>query len=204
MNLQLKRVKRVNKYKSVDAYLEALFRKNKTAILENISPEWVASYKGNIKKAFKKLITERMEWYNYKTGKNFTLAQAIKAIENSKALNKTWGQKEVRFQNFQQLLKKDKNIYKAFREELRDEHGRFTKYNAKELEFLGYYGSAEGNAAVYKFRDLVIFEKKSPDKSTGATISAMSKFQFNMAVGKTLQFNSWSNPDPTPSRNRRK
>lgn len=201
--MQLKKVKRVSKYKDINAYLDALYRKNKTLIDNNISPEWVAAHKGSSKRAFKELIKDRMSWLNYKTGKKFTLAQAIKAMENSKAFNKTWTEKDVKYKNFQQLLKKNKDVYKEFKKRLRDERGRFKKYNARDLKFLGYYEASDGNSAVYQFGDLIIFEKKSPDKNTGATISSMSEseFEINKKYG-IYTFNSWSNPDKTTFRKR--
>ena len=203
--MQLKKVKRVSKYKDINAYLDALYRKNKTLIDNNLSPEWIAAYRGSPKRAFKKLIKERMEWFNYKTGKNFTLSQAIKAMENSKAFNKTWTRKDVAYQNFQQLVKKDKNVYKEFKKRLRDERGRFKKYNAKDLKFLGYYESAEGNSAVYQFGDLIIFEKKSPDKNTGASISSLTESEFNLNVKYGIYtYVGEHNPTPTSFRTRRK
>lgn len=189
--MQLKALKSKSKYKNTSAYLDAVYRKNKAQIDNNISPEWVAVYK-TPKAAFKNLIKEQMKHFNYKTGKNYTVNQALKQKANSKDLNKTWGNKDIMYNNFQGLIKKDKELQKEFRKRIRDERGRFRKYDPKELSFRGYYASAEGNAAVYQFGDLVILEKKSPDKATGASISYMTQAQFDAAEGKTMFFKSWT------------
>ena len=186
--MQLKALKTKKHYKNTSAYIDAVYRNNKNIIDSNMSPEWIAVYK-TPKAAFKALVKEQMLQKNYKTGKNFTVQQAIKTKANSKDLNKDWSRADIMYNNFQGLVKKDKGLAKEFRKRLRDERGRFTKYDPKKLKFLGYYSSSTGNAAVYQFGDLVILEKKSPDKNTGASVSYMSKDDFDFAEGKTLFYN---------------
>ena len=189
--MQLKALKRRSRYKSDSAYLDAVYRNNKEAIDSNIDPNWVKLHK-TPKAAFKALVREKMLEKDYTTGKNYKINKAIKKLANSKDLNKEWTNKDVMYNNFQQLIKKEKGLSKEFRKRLRDERGRFRKYSPKDLKFLGYYTGTNGNAAVYQIGDLIIMEKKSPDKNTGASVSYMNETDFKYAEGKTIFFSGYS------------
>lgn len=183
--MQLKARKARTKYKNDTSYIEAVYRKNKEFIDSNIEPAWINKY-GTPERAFKKLVKEQMSYKDYKTGKNKTVSAAIKTVANSKDLNKNWTNADIKYNNFQALLKKDKNLYSEFKKRNRDARGRFKKYNPKDLKFLGYYADSSGTAAAYKFDDLIILEFKSPQKGTGASVAYMDEWNFKQAIGKTL------------------
>ena len=129
-----------------------------------------------------------MQYTNQKTGKKYTVYQAMKRVTNSKEMNPSFTTSDIYHANFEQLLRKDKNVFKKFRESTRNEKGRYTSYDYSKLQFEGYYSVNNSNSAVYKYDDLIIIEAKSPQPGQGASIQIMDIGDFDMAVGKNIYF----------------
>lgn len=176
--------KRMSSYKDEKAYIDAVYRNNKEYIDSHIDQDYVKLH-GTPKKAFKALVKEQMSETNYNTGEKYTLQEALKRLSGSKSLNKEWKTSDVKANNFENLLKKDKNVYKEFRNKTR-EGGKFAKYDYSKLKFEGYYVVNGTNAAVYFYGDTYIIEFKSPTSGTGASIIFMTKFEFEQSLGKDI------------------
>lgn len=171
-------------YKSESAYIEAVYRNNK-AYIDSHTPQELIE-KGVSPKAFFKAEVFRIKQQtNAATGKKFTTNRAIKRVANSKMLNPDMTTSDIKRNNFESLLKKDKKVYKEFRNRTR-KSGRFTSFDYSKLQFDGYYNIDGTNAAVYIYEDVVIIEFKSPQQGTGASTEIMTKDQFDMSVGKDI------------------
>lgn len=174
------------KYKTLDAFLNAVYRKNKAYIDTHIDPALLTKH--TPKSVFKFLIKDQMQYTNQKTGKKYTVYQAMKRVTNSKEMNPSFTTSDIYHANFEQLLRKDKNVFKKFRESTRNEKGRYTSYDYSKLQFEGYYAVNNSNSAVYRYDDLIIIEAKSPQPGQGASIQIMDIGDFDMAVGKNIHF----------------
>ena len=172
-------------YKNESAYLDAVYRKNKEYI-DSHTPEGIKE-KGVSPKAFFKAEVRRVsEMQNQMTGKKYTLNRAIKRVANSKMLNPQMSTSDIKANNFQSLLKKDKDTYRQFRNRTR-KGGRFTSFDYSKLKFDGYYNINGTNGAVYIYDDdTVIIEFKSPQNGTGASSQVMSLEEVESSVGKTI------------------
>ncbi len=182
---RLKASKTRSKYATNDAFLNAVYRKNKAYIDSHIDPELLTKH--SPKSVFKFLIKDQMQYTNPKTGKKYTAIQAIKRVSNSKEMNPTFTSSDIYHSNFENLLRKDKNVFKQFRNLTRDK-GKYTAYDYRKLAFNGYYKINGTNSAVYKYDDFYIIEKKSPDEGTGASIQIIESFDFESRQDKDIFF----------------
>lgn len=183
----LKAAKPRHAYKTDSGWLDAIYRKNKSYIDSNMNERWKEIY-GSSKRAFKALIKEQMVTVNPKTGRKYTINQAIKRVENSKDLHKDWSSSDVSANNFKELFKKDKKMGKKFREETR-KNGKYTAFDPKKLKWEGWFEEKNKSVAVYKYdEDVYIIERNSPDVSTGASIEVLSRWEFESREGKSIFF----------------
>ena len=172
-------------YKIESAYLDAVYRKNKEYI-DSHTPEGIKKKGGSPKAFFKAEVRRVMQMQNQMTGKKYTLNRAIKRVANSKMLNPQMTTSDIKANNFQSLLKKDKDTYRQFRNRTR-KGGRFTSFDYSKLKFDAYYNIDGNNGAVYIYDDdTVIIEFKSPQNGTGASTQVMSLEEFDSSVGKTI------------------
>lgn len=188
----LKAPKRINQYKSVNSYINAVYRSNKDIIAGRINKAYVELH-GSENKAFNALVKERMAMINLKTGENYTVKEAIQAVNNSMALMADFDdrglkgtellaakQSYIRAVNFEKAIKRDRKVWAK----VVNVGGRFTQFNPNELQFLGYYKDEFGSFAAYQYGDKIIIERQSPkrDKNgneVGASIDVMSKKDFD-------------------------
>lgn len=177
-------------YKSEKAYIDAVYRNNK----EYIDSHVPTNVKASPQAFFRSEVMRTRKMYNQETKKNFTLRRAIRRVANSKMLNREWQDNtDVRANNFENLLKKDKTIYKEFRNKTRFK-GQFTSFDSKKLKFDGFYTINNSDAAVYFYEDLVIIEYKSPQPGLGASIDIMPRDLFEETIGNTTFFISETAP----------
>ena len=186
---RLKASRNRSQYKTTDRFLDAVYRKNKEYIDSHIDPELLTKH--SPKTIFKFLVKDQMQYQNQKTGKKYTAIQAIRRVANSKEMNPTFTTSDIFHANFENLLRKDKTVFKQFRN-LTRENGRFTSYDYRKLEFEGYYNVGGTNSAVYKYDDFYIIEKKSPDEGTGASVEILESFNFDTRTGKDIFFKGYS------------
>lgn len=186
---RLKASRNRSQYKTTDRFLDAVYRKNKEYIDSHIDPELLTKH--SPKTIFKFLVKDQMQYQNQKTGKKYTAIQAIRRVANSKEMNPTFTTSDIFHANFENLLRKDKTVFKEFRN-LTRENGRFTAYDYRKLEFEGYYNVGGTNSAVYKYDDFYIIEKKSPDEGTGASVEILESFNFDTRTGKDIFFKGYS------------
>mgnify|MGYP003290098487 CR=1 FL=1 len=148
-----------------------------------MDPELLAKNKRNGPKAYFLDEVKRVrKLQNQMKNKHYTLRQALKRVSNSLILNPTMTISDIKSNNFESLLKKDKEIYKEFRNKTRIK-GKFTSFDYTKLKFDGFYTVNDTNAAVYFYEDLVIIEYKSPQVGTGASIEIMTNEDFNENIG---------------------
>ena len=178
--------KRRTKYKSLNSWIDAVYRKNKAYIDKNINEKWLEVHRDS-KAAFKALVKEKLAEVNPKTGKNYTPSEAVLKVENSKDLHRDWTSRDVTANNFRQVFKKDKELSKKFKD-LTRENGRYTSFDPKKFDWEGWYSQNNKTKAVYKYGDIYIIESQSPDKGQGASISIMTRYEFEEATGKTIHF----------------
>lgn len=200
---KMKAKKRKNQYKTPMQYVNAVYKRNKDVIDVNIA-DYLVNLHGSPNKAFNAIVKEKMAEVNLKTGKNYTADEAIKSVSNSldmmgaykaDGLTGTELRKAkisyIKGVNFHSLLKKDKEIYKEFRNRALRDRGRFTLYDPSKLIFLGYYKDGYGSFAAYQYGDTVIIERQSPKRDeqgneVGASIELLDQGEFEMAIGKTI------------------
>lgn len=194
--------KKYSQYTSDNRYITAFYNKNKTYIEVNIDSDWLAKQGNDSKKAFKKLVEERMKYDKPGLGRKYNAKEAIKAVMGSKEMNPTWTAKDVYASNFVQKIKGDKDLKTAIMNEMDEE--KLIKYSyvrknkkkkeeetivevtklregfkKEKVKFAGYYEAYGSNATVYTYdEDIYIIEFKSPKKGTGATFQVMSKWDF--------------------------
>ena len=118
--VKLKAKKSKGKYKSTDAWIDAIYRNNKVLIDEKL----VSTATMSKKSVFKRLINELIE-----EGKTPTAALGI---VNKSTLFTTVPER-LR-SNAYEALKSDKEAYKKFRE-LTKEHGKYTKIDLSKLVY---------------------------------------------------------------------
>lgn len=167
-------------YKDEDAYLNAVYKYNKEYILAHKPQDTKATPRA----FFKDEVLRAKKLLKY-SGKNDSIRSAIKRAANSKMMNPGWKDSQVRSNNFGNLLKKDKMLYREFRNKTR-ERGRFTKFDYSKVKFQGYYTVNSSNALVYKYDDIYIIEYKSPQLGLGASYEILDDGQFDLALGKTI------------------
>lgn len=195
----LKAKRRRSSYKSDTHFIRAVYLKNKEEIDRRIDP--VFTQNRSPYEAFKSLVYDRMEDYNYSVGKEgegkyrkYTISEAIRAVNNSTDmmgdytdLDVAGKKKYVRAQNFYQLLRKGKDSFKEFRElALRNEKGRYTKYDPNQLLFRGYFHDEKGNFAAYQYGETMVIERQSPTDGTGASIEVTTLFEFEHNLEYTI------------------
>lgn len=172
-------------YKSDSAYIDAVYRNNK-AYIDSHMPKELLDRGVSPKAFFKAEVFRVKQQLNQQTGKKFTTNRAIKRVANSKMLNPEMTNSDIKANNFESLLKKDKERFKEFREKTRS-RGRYTKFDYTKVAFNGYYTVNGSNAAVYQYdEDTVIIEYKSPQQGTGASYEVMDKGAFEQSLGKTI------------------
>lgn len=175
-------------YKTEEAYINAVYRYNKAYIDSHMDPELLKKSKSKGARAYFLDEVKRVrKLQNQMKDKHYTLRQALKRVSNSLILNPTMTASDIKSNNFESLLKKDKELYKEFRKRTRDEKKRFTKFDYSKVKFKGYFVVNGANAAVYSYDDdTYIVEKKSPPNGVGASYEIWSKDQFEVATGKTI------------------
>lgn len=173
-------------YKNDSAYIDAVYRNNK-AYIDSHMPKELLDRGVSPKAFFRAEVIRVKQQLNQQTGKKFTVNRAIKRVANSKMLNPEMTNSDIKANNFESLLKKDKQRYKEFRNRTRDEKKRFTKFDYNKVSFLGYYVVNKSNAAVYLYDDgTVVIEYKSPQQGTGASYEVMDKVSFEKSLGKSI------------------
>lgn len=126
-NIKVKKPKKkLNEYSSQESYIEAFYRKNKDYIDNNVDPGWVADY-GTPKRAFRKLVKDKMKYDKPGLGRKYNAAEAIKAVIGSKDMNPNWSAKDVYANNFIQKIKSDKDLRTAIMNEMDEE--KLIKYS---------------------------------------------------------------------------
>lgn len=195
-----KTAKKYTQYQSENKYIAAFYTRNKLYIDTHIDADFVNHF-GDSKKAFKKLIEDKMKYDNPQKGRKYNAAEAIKAVLGSKEMNPTWTAKDVYANNFIQKIKADRELKQAIMNEMDEE--KLIKYSyvskkGKKIEvtkmregfkkenvkFEGYYEINKTNAIVYSYDDIYIIEYKSPKKGSGATYDVMSKWDFEDGLAK--------------------
>lgn len=173
-----------NYYKTDTGWLNAIYRNNKAYIDSNMNDRWKELY-GSSQTAFRNLVKEQMLNENPRTGRKYTINQAIKRVENSKDLHKDWTSRDVSANNFKEVFKKDKALSKKFREMTR-KNGKYTAFDPKKFEWVGWYTEGNKSVAVYKYEDIYIIEKTSPDAGAGASVRIVSRWEFEAMDGKSI------------------
>ena len=117
-------VKPKKKYKNEDAWLDAIYRKNKEFIVERLHNPHAANTTSP-KTQFKQLFREyRAEGY--------TPTKAIDALEKSSIFTEA---KDRLKSNAYAALKKDKEAYQQFRDLTKDERGRYTSIDINDFSY---------------------------------------------------------------------
>lgn len=171
-------------YKDEDAYLNAVYKFNKEYIIAHKPKDTRATPRA----FFKDEVYRAKKLLKY-SGRNDSIRSAIKRAANSKMMNPGWEDSQVRSNNFANLLKKDKMLYREFRNQTR-EKGKFTKFDYSKVKFGGYYTVNGSNALMYKYDDVYIIEYKSPQIGLGASYEIWDKDQFDLALGKTIFYSN--------------
>lgn len=125
-------------YKNTDAWLNAVYRNNKTTIDKELS--WA----GSPKRVFKQMVGEYIN-------EGLTPTKAVSTIAKSTLFTTT---SERLRTNAYQALKTDKAAYKAFRE-LTKEKGKYTAFDESKFT----WNKSEG---VYTYGKVVISFQNSP------------------------------------------
>lgn len=148
---QFKRLKTKGKYKSLDKYLDAIYRQNKDLIDRKIlneqdlelAPNREKLLRQSKKKLFKDYVKEYMD-------EGYKVDQAIKKVSNSRTF---LDYDDLAKDNALSGLKEDKDAYREFRE-LTKEKGRYTKIDVSKITYIG------NNE--YSYGGVVISFKNSP------------------------------------------
>lgn len=150
---QFNRLKTKTKYKSLDKYLDAIYRQNKELIDRRVLNEEdlkLATNREKLmrqskKKIFKDFVKDYMEEGN-------TVDQALKKLSNSRTF---LDYEDLAKDNMLDALKRDKEAYKRFREATKYK-GRYTKI---EMDKFNYIGNDE-----YSYGNVVVSFKHSPER----------------------------------------
>lgn len=149
---KFKILKNKSKYKDLDSYLDAVYRKNKEFIDEKMLNDEeleLASNRDILKKQskkrlFKNYVKEYME-------EGYSVDKALKMVSNSRVFTEYV---ELAQENVLEGLKKEfKAAYKRFRE-LTKKKGRYTKIDSSKFVYIG------NNEYVYE--DILVSFKNSP------------------------------------------
>ena len=186
--------KKAREYKSVNSYINQFYNKNKDYIDTHIRAEWIEAY-GTPKKAFQKLVEEKMSYTKFGTERKYTVDEAIRRELNSKDMNPQWTASDVYSRNFISKIKKDKDLRRELtlkspeeKKIIYERKGKTIqrlryKLSPEKVKFMGYYNINGTNAIVYGYdEDTIIIEYKSPKRGEGATFDVMTKDSFNMLI----------------------
>ena len=186
--------KKAKEYKSVKNYINSFYQKNKNYIDTHIRAEWIEAY-GTPKKAFQKLVEEKMSYTKFGTDRKYTVDEAIKRELNSKDMNPDWTASDVYSRNFLMKIKKDRDLRRELtlkspeeKKIIYERKGKTVqrlreKLSPDKIQFKGYFNVNGTNAIVYSYdNDTYIIEYKSPKKGEGATFDVLTKEAFEMLV----------------------
>ena len=142
---QFKRVRTKSKYKSLDGYLDSIYKQNKELIDRkilteeglNLATNRAKLLKQSKKKMFKEFVKDYMD-----EGK--TVDEALKKLSNSRQF---MDYEDLARENMRDSLKRDKEAYKSFREATK-EKGRYTKIDISKFTYIGNDEYAYGNVVV--------------------------------------------------------
>ena len=142
---QFKRVRTKGKYKSLDKYLDSIYKQNKELIDRKIlnedelqfAPNRAKLMKQSKKKLFKDYVKEYMD-------EGHSVDQALRKVSNSRTF---LDYEDLARENALDGLKEDREAYKKFRE-LTKEKGRYTKVDVARLEYLGHNEYAYGSVII--------------------------------------------------------
>lgn len=138
-------LKRKNKYKSIDQYLDAVYRKNKQLIDEKVLNDEdlaLASNRDKLLKTSKR--TAFKNWVKEYMDEGYSVDQALKKVSNTRVFT---DYTELAQNNLMDALKADKEAYKEFRE-LTKEKGKYTKIDSTRFTYLGHNEYSYGNIVV--------------------------------------------------------
>ena len=139
----------------------------------DISPELKKEFKKVVYDAFKTLVKGQMQYENYRTGKKYTIDEALDVESRSKDFNKEWTTGDVYARNFHKLVTRDKNIKELFYQ-----HEVIRKINYSEYNFLGYYLYKGKEVAVYNYGDSYFIDYQSPKDGTGSSLEYVSGYNW--------------------------
>lgn len=142
---QFKRVKTKSKYKSLDKYLDSIYKQNKELIDRKVLTEEglnIASNRDKLMKQSKKRKFKEFVKYYMDEGK--TVDEALKKLSNSRTF---LDYEDLAKDNMLESLKRDKEAYKRFREATK-EKGRYTKIDMSKFNYIGNDEYAYGNVIV--------------------------------------------------------
>lgn len=125
-------------YKNTDAWLNAIYRNNKSVIDKELS------FAGNPKKVFKQMVNEYID-------EGLSPTKAVSTIARSTIFTP---EVERLKSNFYEGLKGSKDAYKTFRE-LTKEHGRYAKFDPNKLKW-------NKDDKVYEYGNVIISFQNSP------------------------------------------
>lgn len=156
---QFKRVRTKSKYKSLDKYLDSIYKQNKELIDRKILNEEdlkLATNRDKLlkqskRKMFKEFVKDYMDEGN-------TVDQALKKLSNSRQF---MDYEDLAKDNMLEALKRDKEAYKRFREATK-EKGRYTKIDIQKFNYIGNDEYAYGN--------VIVSFKHSPERTEIGTL----------------------------------
>lgn len=134
MTLKAKKAK--SKYKNTDAWIEAVYRNNKTTIDQELS------FAGKPKQVFKQMVKEYMS-------EGLSAKKAVNTIARSTLFTP---EVERLHNNMLSGLKSDKDAYKVFRD-LTREKGRYSKFDESKLQW-----NKDEKAYIYDNKVLISFD----------------------------------------------
>lgn len=142
---QFKRVRKKGKYKTLDKYLDSIYRQNKELIDRKILNEddlALATNRAKLlkqskKSMFKDYVKEYMD-------EGHTVDQALRKVSNSRTF---LDYEDLAKDNMLEGLKADRDAYKRFREATK-EKGRYTKIDMSKLKYIGNNDYSYGNVVI--------------------------------------------------------
>lgn len=150
---QFKRLKKINKYKNLDAYLNSIYRQNKDLIDSRYLTEEDLALATNREKLLK--TSKKTAWKNHVKEymeEGYSVDEALKKVSNSRVM---MDYEDLARNNALDGLKEDKEAYKKFRE-LTKVKGKYTKIDSRKLTYIG------NNE--YAYENVVISFKNSPEE----------------------------------------
>lgn len=191
-------------YASLNTYISAYYKKNKVFIDNNIADKWLEtkSANGDPYKAFKNLIYERMTYTNPKTGKKYTVEQAINREKNSLDLRRNWDTVDIYANNFLNKIKSTTDLKKDIIElskaekityKRKNKNGTYSTitrlkegFKKENIIFEGYFNVLGTNTLVYRYDDVYIIEYISPKAGAGAMFDVVPEEEFMRKLGKEI------------------